>query len=369
MQKSSPLSIFVFLGFIGSFFLLSFFLPDIDFSENENRYLKDFPVFSMNTLLDGTFSQELDIYTSDQFPFREVFVSIKSNTELLIGKQENNGVYYTNQETLIDQFKVNELQTLHTNLQAIQDFSTQISIPTYLCIIPSQNDIYSYKLPKYAPYTSEKELLLDIQHQLINSNISTISLYEALWNHREEYVYYNTDHHWTSLGAFYSSEAILHSLGKDISTTSSLQPTIVSSDFYGSNYSKSGFRNIKPDVINIYTPNVPIKIYNGSSFELDFLYQEAYLETKDQYNYFLGGNHPYVTIDGTGSESLLLIKDSFANSMIPFFIDSYAQIHVVDLRFTKDSMSDYIEEHSIDTVLITYSISNIVQDKNLPFLN
>ncbi len=366
MKKINLIMCIMFSLFIGGFFVYNIILPDSDFSPLENRTLSEMPEFSLEDLFSGEFTADYETYITDQFAFRDNFVEIKSTTERLLGKTENNGVYIGTDNRLIDKFPDPDLKNIENNINSINNFITlvdSINVEVFTTIFPMQNDIYADYLPNNAPTFSEKDVIESAETQIENF----VNVYDTLYEHRDEYIYYYTDHHHTSLGAYYSYVDIMNAMGK---TPMELpEKTTVTEDFNGTIFSKSGVRYAPSDSIDIYTENLPIIIEDQDGTREALLYDMSQLETNDKYAMFLGGNHPIVTIEGKGDGNLLIIKDSYTNSIVPFMTENFANIHIIDLRFMRLPASDYILQNNIDTVLIAYSVSNFELDKNLAFLN
>ncbi|MFI3172468.1 MAG: DHHW family protein [Eubacteriales bacterium] len=325
------------------------------------------PDFSFHAFFSGEWSEDIETYITDQFFMRDTFVTLKSSTEQLLGKVENNDVYLSTEDTLIEKFIITDYNQIDKNLSAIQNFTDTISntsIPVYFAFIPTASEIYADQLPANAPVSSQLEILQYVENTIDN----TISPYETLIAHNDEYIYYGTDHHWTSLGSYYASGDILSSMGKSQYSLDYYTPTIQSQDFYGTLYAKSGIRGIEADTITTYTENVDIEIVDGTEVFTGNLYEIENLSLSDKYTVFLGGNYPHIKICGNGEGTLLLIKDSFANSLVPFLIDHYETIHMVDLRFNRNSMSEFIIDNAVTQVLFCYSIPNFSSDTNLIWL-
>ena len=196
----------------------------------------------------------------------------------------------------------------------------------------------------------------------------TADIYAALTAHKEEDIFYRTDHHWTTLGAYYGYCATAEALGFTPTPLSSFTPETVSSDFFGTVFSSSGVRWVEPDSIEIFVPDTGYEIrrYESPEGEEIPLYDLSKLETKDKYAMFLGGNTPRLVIkNGSGSDRLLILRDSYSDCEIPFLLAHYSEIHVLDLRYYRQSVKSYLQEHEIDTVLVNYSVSNFVSDLSI----
>ena len=358
----------IFLAFIGAFFILNLVLPDRQFSEQENRYLQMRPEFSFKSLFSGDYTSKFETYTTDQFTFRDEWITLKAASELALGKQENNDVHLCENGTLIEGFKRPENSVLDSNMSALNTLVGNTDAKVYFALIPDKSDLYSSLLPKNAPNDSEKEV---IDYCYGQSNATNVDMYSALSAHKDEYIFYRTDHHWTSLGAYYGLSALAESMGLPCPALDSYTDRhVVSEEFYGTTWSSSGFSWVDPDTMEIFV-NAPesLKVTSypqGSPVE-GKLYDFSFLEKKDKYSMFMGGNCPMHVIE-TGNEdkpSLLILRDSYTDSLIPFLLDDFSEIHVLDLRYYRASLKAYIEQNDFDNVLVCYSVSNFCSDLNI----
>lgn len=361
----------IFLAFIGAFFILNLVLPDRQFSEQENRYLQMRPEFSFKSLFSGDYTSKFETYTTDQFTFRDEWITLKAASELALGKQENNDVHLCENGTLIEGFKWPESSVLDSNMSALNTLVGNTDAKVYFALIPDKSDLYSSLLPKNVPNDSEKEV---IDYCYGQSNATNVDIYSALSAHTDEYIFYRTDHHWTSLGAYYGLSALAESMGLPCPALDSYTDRhVVSEEFYGTTWSSSGFSWVDPDTMEIFV-NAPesLKVTSypqGSPVE-GKLYDFSFLEKKDKYSMFMGGNCPMHVIE-TGNEdkpSLLILRDSYTDSLIPFLLDDFSEIHVLDLRYYHASLKAYIEQNDFDNVLVCYSVSNFCSDSNISLL-
>lgn len=358
----------IFLAFIGAFFILNLVLPDRQFSEQENRYLQMRPEFSFKSLFSGDYTSKFETYTTDQFTFRDEWITLKAASELALGKQENNDVHLCENGTLIEGFKRPENSVLDSNMSALNTLVGNTDAKVYFALIPDKSDLYASLLPKNVPNDSEKEV---IDYCYGQSNATNVDMYSALSAHKDEYIFYRTDHHWTSLGAYYGLSALAESMGLPCPALDSYTDRhVVSEKFYGTTWSSSGFSWVDPDTMETFV-NAPegLKVTSypqGSPVE-GKLYDFSFLEKKDKYSMFMGGNCPMHVIE-TGNEdkpSLLILRDSYTDSLIPFLLDDFSEIHVLDLRYYRASLKAYIEQNDFDNVLVCYSVSNFCSDSNI----
>lgn len=371
MKKSVNIAIIaVFLGFIGLFFLLNIVLPDVEFSQQENTYLQMLPNFSLQELFSGRFTSDFEKYTTDQFPFRNKWIAVKARCELLTGKKENNGVYYCGDGVLINDYDDPGKDAIAEKVGYLNTLVDKLDIPVYFGLIPGAAEIESSLLPENAPVDSQQAV---IDRAYGESRAVNIDISSALRSHADEYIYYRTDHHWTSLGAFYGYEALCQAMGLSSSPLSSYERETVSSSFYGTAWSTSGFTWVGPDEIETFVPDdgsVIVTNHDRGETVDGPLYDTSYLDVKDKYSMFLGGVSPLRCIHtGSDGPKILIVRDSYSDSLAPFLTADFSQIDLVDLRYYKDSLADCVRDSGYDMVLVLYSVSNFSTDQNLFLLS
>ncbi len=357
----------LFSLFILVFSLLFVIMPEKEFSEQENRYLATAPEFSLSSLFFGDFTSDFETYLSDQFPFRDQWITFKAASELAMGKTQNNGVYYCGNDTLIEEFEDPDMELLDTNLAAVNTLVDRTDCDVYFQLVPTASEIWRNKLPDYAQSADQLELI-DYCYSGTNTiNIDTASVLAA---HSDEYIYYRTDHHWTTLGAYYGYTALAEAMGFTPSPLETYDRVTVSDEFYGTTYSSSGFSWVAPDSIETFVPEsdaVTVTNYPSGSPVEGTMYDSSFLDRKDKYSMFYGGNTPLLHIE-TGTEdkgSLLIIRDSYADCFTPFLYDKFSDIYQLDLRYYRTSLNDFIEENDIDTILLFYSTMSFMTDNSL----
>ena len=362
-KRANIVQTVIFCVFIAALAILCLITPSKEFSEQENRYLDQAPKFTFEKLFSGEFIEDFEGYVTDQFVFRDSWISMKSRFERLLGKTENNGVFFCEDGTLISRFDKPDESLLASNINAVNKLAENTDADVYLSLIPGPVSIWADKLPANAVNCDQKAIIDDVYAQV---NVATVDTYSALSAHADEYIYYRTDHHWTSLGAYYGYAALAEAMGLEANELDSYSPQVVSEEFYGTVYSSSGVRWVEPDSIEIFVPAEGISVTNypkGQPVE-GVVYDMSKLEVKDKYAMFFGGNTPMLEID-TGAEGkprLLVLRDSYSDSELPFLFDDFSHITVLDLRYYKMSIAEFIESNDIDTVLVNYSVDNFSTD-------
>ena len=372
----------LFCAFIGVFLVANAVSPDRTFSEVENRNLEQLPAVDFGTpeklfrdgnFFNGQFMRDFETYTTDQFIGRDAWVDLKARTERALGKKENNNVYFADNDTLITRFDQPAADRVTENLNYVNKFVENVDIPVVFSLIPTQACIWADRLPEGAPNASQTDLMTQAQGAVTGATWADV--YTPLMEHKDEDIFYRTDHHWTSLGAYYGYTGLASALGYTPVPLSDYTPTVRSTEFYGTVFSSSGVRWVKPDTITTYVPDDGITVvshtYDSSGNPVEeqrALYVESFLSVKDKYSMFLGGNQSLGVVTNTNNPDgpkLLIIRDSYADSLVPFLTAHYSEIHLIDPRYYHLSVKDYVEQNGIDQALVLYSVPNFVTDGNM----
>ena len=364
MEKQYKIITFFLSGFtiLLSIFFLAF--KKETFSENENRYLETFPTFSFENVENGKYMKGLESYITDHFPFRDLFVSFKTNVYKTLGFKEINQVFFAKDSYLIEKYQ--KPQSTEKIINNLNEFFDKLSYTNMnLMLVPTSVSIYSEKLPIYAITENQKEV---IDHIYSSIHFDGVYVYSALMNKKEDYpLYYRLDHHWTSYGAYYAYLEYCRLNQIEPIPINEFDIKEVTDSFYGTLYSKTNDYSLKPDSIHRFDvkDSSYTVFYVQEKETSNSLYEDSYLEKKDKYSYFLNNNHPLIQITNNqlkNGKELVIIKDSYANSIVPFLINHYEKIHVIDPRFYKLSISSYIEENKIKDVLFLYNMNTIDTD-------
>lgn len=374
---SKKYSIFLttlFCGFLALMVTANALTPDRDFSELENRSLTQRPAFTWKALGSGEFMSDYERYTTDQFAGRDGWTAAKAYMEKAVGKQENNGVYFCDDSTLISRFEEPDAKRLENNIKYVSQFAEKAGVPVSFGLIPTQAYVWADKLPQGAPNYDQRQVYSNVTNSLAGNVTLADSLWSTLSAHKDEPIFYRTDHHWTSLGAYYGYAALGQALGYEPLPLETYTKTTVSTEFYGTVFSSSGVRWVKPDEMDIYVPEEGITVtshtYDSKGNPVEEprqLYDESYLAKKDKYSMFLGGQQSLgvVKTGNTDKPKLLLIRDSYSDSLVPFLTPHFSEIHLMDFRYCKLSPAQYIQDNGIDRALVLYSVPNFCSDANL----
>lgn len=362
-------------GILLGFTIADFCTPDRLFSSYENRILASKPAFSFKTLFDGSFTTKYETYVTDQFVGRDNWITVKTLTDVALGKKEVNGVYLAEDGSLIEKHAPEGVkpETEEKRLALLKKLAErQAEKPGsfQVMLVPTADNILTEKLPAFAAYYDQKKFLEKVSETI--GDESVINLFETLNSHKDEYIYYNTDHHWTTLGAYYGYQAWAEKMNV---TSVSYNSEKISDAFYGTLHSKTNLF-VKPDRMEAHQPTwqqagsgVHVT-YDLGAKETDSLYEESHLATKNKYGYFLDDNHPLIEIHRedageAAGKTLFVIRDSYASCMLPFLTEHYETIYVLDLRYYNGKLFSMLEEYEQKgemDVLVLYNVIHFLDE-------
>ncbi len=342
--------------------LAGLLLPDRYYSEREKRTLTQKPKFTVADFISGEFSDELEKYLTDQVLLRDDWVTLKTYMELAAGKRESGGVYIGKDKYLMDKFISYSKKQVSVNAEALADLQKRLAaegISMNTILVPMAAQVLTDKLPTYAPVADYAAIL----QVLTDAGVDTTDVLSALAAHSNENIYYRTDHHWTSLGAYYAYCA-----------WRGIQPNadewtqeVLCNNFHGTTWNKVPLPSVPAEEITAWYQHPTRHVsYNNGQYETESIYERKYLDGHDQYAVFLNSNQAQTVIEGSGnSGKLLLIKDSYGNTFSQFPVEDYAEVHVIDLRFFKGDVVEYAKENGITDTLVLYGTQNFVKDTNI----
>lgn len=391
----------LFAVIIFAFAIAFVITPDADFSEEENRSLTTFPKFSWDALMDGSFSSKINEYFADQFPARNSLVGIKGVTETIFGKGENNGVllgkdgqlavrlftiYKSRLERVADMdYFVTE--TVAQSVDALNAWAKNAAVPVATILPPRTVDVAA------SAFSYPTEISDALQAQLAGTIAPEANYIDLLPLMREKYdagesVYLRTDHHWTTYGAYIAYTEVMKSWGLEdqILPMDAFSVETVE-NFYGTTWSKAGYKFIAPETLEVWTAGnedrfttsclseKQVKGDDGKPTTVKEAYKtfpgwldRSFLGQKDKYGAFLAGTHNEQTVfmDGgnTGRERLLIVKDSFAHTMVPFLAQHFDLV-IINLAAKVANITDYVEEYDCDRVLVVYNWANLIENNNM----
>lgn len=342
------------------------------YSSVEKRELQTMPKAKAKTIKNGKFQKKYETYLSDQFPGRDAWVRLQTGVSRLLGKTESNGVYFGSDHYLLERYGASDFEEeqMQANIKALADFAIRANerADVKVMMVPTKTWVMQKKLPAFAP-TFDEQIFYDALQRQFGSQGGQmlVPVEETLQAHADEEIYYRTDHHWTTTGAWYGYLAYVEAVGGDLQRASGKQEfELVCSDFYGTTYAKVN-QSSQADRIYIYEPKTELEVvYNMGEKTTQSLFEIEHLDSKDQYRVFTGGNQAVLEISGgeKNGKTLLMLKDSFANCMVPFLAEDFEKIVVVDLRQLNVGCSQLMDMFSPTDVLVLYNTAQFAKDRD-----
>jgi len=372
----------IFCLFIIGFTVLHIVTPDKEYSDRENRVLQTLPEFSIESLFSGEYSSQMTKYLSDQFPMRDTFVSIKSSSERIALRMENSGIIFGD-NSLTAKLDSPDMGNLDTNVKAADKFAEALEnkgIPCIFAPAPRRVDVCIDDLPKSYGDAAQNELWSTIDSYADSFSGTFISgirnILRGLTKSGSD-VFYRTDHHWTTPGAYNAYEVIYTALPDNIKAQIPQRelyyfftPETVTEEFYGTSYSSSGASWVTPDKIELYRfegdDKIPVTVVDTNT-TYEGLYRTEYLDTRDKYSVFIGENAGRVDIGYGDRPKIVVIKDSFAQSFVPFLATDF-DVVMIDPRYFSGSIFRAVEEIDPEAVLILMNVDTLTSDDVLKVL-
>ena len=370
-RKYSKSVIILFLLLVFGFTAVTFVWPERTFSENENRVLASAPEFSWESLLEGKFMSEYETYITDQFFLRDEWIQLKTLTEMALNKQDINGVYMGKDGYLIERHEDSEIdfemleKSKNYLAQFVERYTKRLGADNVkVMLVPTASEVLLDKLPPFAEGFDQNGLI-DELYGMLPEGVA-VDVRDILKEHADEYIYYKTDHHWTSLGAFYAYQAYCGAKGFDVPSLEDATFTEVSDEFLGTVYSKLNLELSTDSMHTVTLPNTPSKIQMTVDMaeKFDGLYNDEFLNQKDKYSYYLDGNHALTEIasNSEGEGTLLIIKDSYSHCFAPLTLGNYEKVYLVDFRYFNMPISQFIMQNRVTDVLVLYNAVTFATD-------
>ncbi|MCD8397137.1 MAG: hypothetical protein LUD12_08155 [Lachnospiraceae bacterium] len=379
MNKTQSWNIITLFGIlIFGFAIATLIAPDTEYSETENRTLAQMPEISLDALLDGSFEADYEDYLTDQFVLRDNWIALKTGTERVMGRTQSNDIYFADDDYLIEAHTGTfTSEQAATNIQLLAQFVEKYSGQfadghMTVMIVPNAVDILRELLPAFAAPYDEGEYLENVQEAVSEAADTETVWFDArqvLQEHSDEEIYYRTDHHWKTLGAFYVYQAWAEAQGYAVPSADAYQVTVVTEEFEGTIQSKLGIHTVTDSIELYLDPEDPYyTVEKDGSGEISYsIYDYSALDTKSKYDIFFGGNNALTQITtraGTGRK-ILVIKDSYAHCFVPFLLSEFDEIDVLDIRYYNQELSALISDGGYTDVLFLYNASGFAEDTSL----
>lgn len=362
-SKQSPAPLAWLLALMLLIMPLAFLLlPRQPYSALEKRALASPPRLSLQS---GLLSQQTEGWLGDHYPLRSAWVGLDAWRRMLSGSMAADEIWRLKDGALVEKPLPDHWARLERNLALLGDFAARSGQPLQLLIVPAAGAIS--KEPGYYPYPDGQIL----RTLVAPAGVLLPALFEPM-RAAEGPLYYRTDPHWNAQGAYLAYQQVAAALDMQPLTPDAFVRR-QSPGFLGTCYARSSLWSTPPDALDLWAPPVRLRLqFDGDEASYDSLFFEEHLLAPDQYPVFLDGNHGLTRIDNLDNPQgprLLLIKDSFGNSLAPLLLPHFGHITVIDLRAWRGSTLQLAADQPFDHHLAVYSLKSLATDSNLAWLN
>lgn len=374
-KKTDMLLCVLFCTFLFAMLAMYLLLPGKDFSEKEKRYLAETPRLTIDKIKSGTLDEEIETYLADHVPGRDFFVGVNANYDLYSGRQVTKDIYLAKGEYLLEKPYAENTESIDKTMAKINAFAETVGQNVDLMIVPSAGYFLQEDIQGIHDLYNDDTIIQSI-YEKAGKGVTCRDLIPAFEKEDAKALYYRTDHHWTSKGAYTAYSAYMDMLGKAYPSANEF--TVESHDgFLGSTYSRSGLWQIPAESVELWKNDTAftVDITDGTkTTSYNSLFFPERLEELDKYTVYLNGNHSTITIhnpDAVGKGHLLVFRDSYANCLGTFLANSYETVTLVDLRYCQDPrnpVSKMVLEGEYTDILVCYSLGNFLTDENFPWL-
>jgi hypothetical protein len=364
-----PAAVFLMLLFVPLYWI---FIRQDSFLPLEKRYREQLPAFTAQNVLSGAWTSKVEDYLSDLIPARSGLLGLYNYAARALGMQNAQKIFVTQSGALVEAPCARSDEDCITRLETINAFARGVDQPVSLLIVPTAGYCAGQDLNALASACYFDDDIAALAKQTLDPAVSLIDVLPA-FTQSSVPLYYSTDHHWNAQGAYLAYTQICRSMGLEAAPESAFVKSCYPG-FYGTTYSRSGLWGKQPDALEIWNDYTPVSVtFSDDAQSYDSMFFDRYLDvqTLDKYPVFLDSNHPLTVVDNLSDESgkvLLLVKDSYANSVAPLLIHHYDKIVLVDLRYYKQDITQVIAAHNATDILVLYSTENIIHNTDLLFL-
>lgn len=341
--------------------LVQLIMPDVLFSKEENRRLATLPQPTLRSAADGSYAKQLEVYHADQFLNRYRWMKLQTRILLAMGQTKLQDITIT-KEGLLQEVAplsndVNGRQSADS-INAFQEAHADLQLS--FLMVPNAIGIYKERL--HTPAVMDQEQLFYQFYELLDDRIQTLDTFQLLTDHKEEELFYRSDHHWTTLAASYAASMYLQQ-------KLDYQVVVSNTHFQGTLAHQLAYDQFEDHLSLFLMQNDPDYVvdYGSEGKKTTTVYDMEKQMDSDAYAVYFGGNHPLIHISTTSQEDkrLLVFKDSYANCFLPFLLPYYSEITILDPRYYYEDINQLILDSQISDVLFLYNMNTFFSDHSL----
>lgn len=347
--------------------VLSFVLPDREYSMLENRPLMQYEVPSLDSIASGKWMKRAEEYAAEQFPLRDQLVQINLAKEMLLLRTETNNIVRGRDNRLFERADQADASALQGNTEALLALQQKTGLPLYLGIIPEASQVLKEALPPYYPLVNSWDLMSNRLGLL--EGVQVINTQDELVHKQAlEDTFYRTDHHLTWAGADSVYRAIAARMGLEaIDVQGHLRQ---STGFLGSFYARAPYPFMDSETM-AYADVGHLQLYIDGQLK-DGLVDQELLARPNKYAALLYNNPGQLRIvnPAVGEGKLLVIRDSHANAILPSLAQHFAVIDALDPRFIQRDfdLSQWIQDQNYGGILCIFGSQTLLKNREMQLL-
>lgn len=363
---------------------LFFLLPRTSFElprsprELEDSLLRSVRKIQEMEVMNTRYGRAVQNYVTDNFPFRDSLVRLRSLLEYVSGIIEKNGVYLSGDDGFAEEVLVPDEEAKTRLFEELAAFSkTHADKGMWFLLVPDAVNICRSKVAVDAPIADQNAVMDDFFEGIRNAGLSPVDVRKILRAHADQYIFYRTDPQWTTLAAKLAFDKVVSSLGIYAGATEYTEHAYggEGETFVGKLAALNGLRAGASDVVTVFRAEQEPSVVayespegDGEGKKLASCYDEQYLGTPDALRVFFGGDYPLLRLTREGELSgrkLLVVKDSAANSLLPFLAQVFDEVVAVDPRLFSGSLDALLKKEGITDILFLFRANNLFSDSSM----
>lgn len=367
---TSKITALLTIVFIAIFSVCTFFGKKKDYSVDENRPLAAAPTVKAGELYDGRTAEKLDRCMTDHFAGRSSWLVGSTLIQKELSESIVNGVYVS-EERLINAEQSSGAEPV-ASADIFENFAENYDGMVYFAAIPTSAGVYGDVLPSHITGPSESQQISEL-YEALDGDIRKIDAYNILKMLKDNYIYYRSDTKWTSYGAYCVYKTVIQKLGIIPTAYDKFSIEHVTDNFRGDLYNRTMSKAPRADIMDVFEYREGAEVTSCIVVRRDGInaegkiFDKSRLETGDMYSMYLGEPVPVmrITTSANTDKKLLVIKDSFADCFVPFLLQHYSEITVLDPSVMSGGMSAYVDPNEYEQTLFLFGIDTLGDRKML----
>lgn len=326
----------------------------------------EFPKPTWQSIISGTWAQRLETYLTRHLGFHDVLFRVKSEADMMLGEKMIQGVYVTD-DMLLEKLISEDAPATNVLAEPVNRFYQFTEMPTFMILVPSASEIYKTKLPTNAVNAEQLSRIQSVYTETVNG-VRCVDAGNVLSALKDNYIYYRTDTHWTCYGAYYVYQSAIQKMGFTPVPYDRYVISHLSTEFRGDLYERTLYSGVKADVLDWYSDENGGRVTEVTAYYQDgtkedrgrHIYNGGALQSEDMYRLYLGTPCDVLVVKTNldNGKKLILYKDDFADCMVPFLLQHYSEICIVNLELVGEKYLTAVDPKPYTQALFLCSMRN-----------